>query len=55
MTPGRGRIYITNHDGTVNFSAYKTYSIVDSAALIGNYQFSGIWGIYAGFSFPLRK
>jgi hypothetical protein len=52
MTREEAAFTITNHDATVNFSAY---SIVDSAALIGNYQFSGIWGIYAGFSFPLRK
>jgi hypothetical protein len=51
MTPGRGRIYITNHDGTVNFSAYKTYSIVDSAALIGNNQFSGIWAFMQALVF----
>ena len=30
------RIYITDHDSTVNFSSYKTYSIPDSVAVIEN-------------------
>jgi Domain of unknown function (DUF4136) len=30
------RIYITDHDSTANFSAYKTYSISDSVAVIDN-------------------
>lgn len=30
------RIYITDHDSTVNFSNYKTYSISDSVAIIQN-------------------
>jgi hypothetical protein len=30
------RIYITDHDSTVNFSNYKTYSISDSVAVIDN-------------------
>ncbi len=28
------RIYVTNHDSTVNFSAYRTFSIADSAGVI---------------------
>ena len=27
------RIYITNHDSTVNFSSFKTFSIADSVVL----------------------
>jgi hypothetical protein len=30
------RIYITNHDSTVNFTNYKTFSISDSVAVIRN-------------------
>ena len=30
------RIYITNHDSTVNFSSFKTFSIADSVAIISN-------------------
>ena len=30
------RIYITNHDSTVNFGAFKTFSIADSVAIISN-------------------
>jgi hypothetical protein len=30
------RIYITDHDSTVNFTNYKTYSISDSVAVIDN-------------------
>ncbi|MEP6627087.1 MAG: DUF4136 domain-containing protein [Ginsengibacter sp.] len=30
------RIYITDHDSTVNFTNYKTYSISDSVAMINN-------------------
>ncbi len=30
------RIYITDYDSTVNFMAYKTYSISDSVAVIGD-------------------
>lgn len=32
------RIYITDHDSTVNFTSYKTYSINDSVAMIDNNQ-----------------
>ena len=32
------RIYITDHDSSVNFSNYKTYSISDSVAVIDNGQ-----------------
>lgn len=32
------RIYITDHDSTVNFASYKTYSVSDSVAVIDNNQ-----------------
>jgi hypothetical protein len=41
MTEEESRIYITNHDSTVNFNTYKTYSIADSVTLIDNSQFAG--------------
>jgi hypothetical protein len=41
MTEEESRIYITNHDSTANFNAFKTYSIVDSVSLIDNNQFAG--------------
>jgi len=36
MTDEESRIYITDHDSTVNFSNYKTFSVSDSVALIQN-------------------
>lgn len=36
LNADESRIYITNHDSSVNFTAYKTYSISDSAAVIEN-------------------
>lgn len=36
LTPEESRIYITNHDSTVNFSGYKTFSISDSVAVIND-------------------
>ncbi len=36
MTDEESRIYITNYDTQVNFSTYKTFSIVDSVAVISN-------------------
>lgn len=36
MTPEESRIYITDYDSTVNFSAYHTFSISDSVAKIDN-------------------
>jgi hypothetical protein len=30
------RIYVTNHDSTVSFSTYKTYSIADSVVVLDN-------------------
>jgi hypothetical protein len=41
MTEEESRIYITNHDSTVNFGSYKTYSIVDSVSIIDNGRFVG--------------
>jgi hypothetical protein len=34
LSTEESRIYITDHDSTVNFSLYKTYSISDSVAVI---------------------
>ncbi len=36
LSTDESRIYITDHDSTVNFSNYKTYSISDSVAVITN-------------------
>lgn len=36
MSEEESRIYITQHDSTANFSGFKTYSIVDSVAVIEN-------------------
>jgi len=36
LTPEESRIYVTNHDSTVNFSSYKTYNLADSVAVIDN-------------------
>lgn len=36
MTNDESRIYITDHDSSVNFSNYHTFSVSDSAALITN-------------------
>ncbi|MGX5819721.1 DUF4136 domain-containing protein [Chitinophaga lutea] len=36
MTEEESRIYITNYDEQADFTAYKTFSIVDSVAVISN-------------------
>ena len=36
MTTDESRIYITNHDSTVNFRSFATFSITDSVAVITN-------------------
>ena len=36
LTEDESRIYITNRDSTASFSAYKTFSIVDSVSVINN-------------------
>lgn len=38
LTAEESRIYITNRDSTANFGAFKTFSIVDSVAVISNNQ-----------------
>jgi len=38
LTAEESRVYITNRDSTADFSSYKTYSIVDSVAVIQNNQ-----------------
>jgi hypothetical protein len=40
LTDEESRIYITNHDSTVNFSAFKTFAISDSVAVINDGKFS---------------
>ncbi len=38
INSNESRIYITDHDSSVNFSGFKTYSISDSVAVIQNGQ-----------------
>lgn len=38
LSQEESRIYITDHDSTVNFSDYKTFSIADSVVVIDNGQ-----------------
>lgn len=40
LTSEESRIYITDHDSTANFSAFKTFSIADSVAVINDGQAS---------------
>lgn len=41
MTASESRIYLTNHDSTVNFSNFKTFSIADSVGVIEDNQMLG--------------
>ncbi len=41
LTDDESRIYITNHDSTVSFSNFKTFSVADSVALVNNNQPGG--------------
>ena len=41
LTAEESRIYITNHDSTANFAAYKTYSLVDSVSVIADNKLEG--------------
>jgi len=41
LTTEESRIYITNHDSTVNFSTYDTFSIADSVGVVHGNQVSG--------------
>lgn len=41
LTEEESRIYITNYDSTTNFLNFKTYSIVDSVAVISNNHLEG--------------
>ena len=36
LTVEDSQVFITNHDQSVNFSQYKTFSIVDSVLIVGN-------------------
>jgi hypothetical protein len=40
LTAAESRIYITDHDSTANYSAFKTFSISDSVAVINDGQAS---------------
>ncbi|MEJ7767367.1 MAG: DUF4136 domain-containing protein [Chitinophagaceae bacterium] len=41
LTAEESRIYITNHDSTTLFQSFKTYSLVDSVAVISNNKLEG--------------
>jgi hypothetical protein len=41
LTAEESRIYITDHDSSVNFSSFKTFSIVDTVSIIEDGQLSG--------------
>jgi hypothetical protein len=41
MTEDESRIYITNHDSTVNFTNFRTFSVADSVALVYNNKSGG--------------
>jgi hypothetical protein len=41
LTAGEGRIYITNHDSSLNFSSFKTFNVADSVGVIQNDQGTG--------------
>ncbi len=41
LTEDESRIYITNHDSTVNFTSFQTFSIADSVAIVNNNQPGG--------------
>lgn len=41
MTDEESRIYITNHDSTISFSTFKTFSISDSISVISNNRLEG--------------
>src|ERR1700733_7279693 len=41
MTDDESRIYITNHDSTVNFTSFRTFSVADSVALDNNNKSGG--------------
>lgn len=41
LSPAESRIYITNHDSTVNFSTFKTFSVADSVAYFQDNRAAG--------------
>lgn len=41
LTPAESRIYVTNHDSTVNFTEFKTFSIADSVGYFEDNQVRG--------------
>ncbi|MCY7352314.1 MAG: DUF4136 domain-containing protein [Cytophagaceae bacterium] len=36
LSPQDSQVFITNHDPSANFSEYRTFSVVDSVAVLGN-------------------
>ena len=41
LTDDESRLYISNHDDSVSFNAFKTFSIADSVAVISNNRLRG--------------
>src|SRR6476661_4967885 len=41
LTAEESRIYITDRDSSVDFSSFKTFSVVDTVSVIDNGQLSG--------------
>lgn len=41
LTPGESRIYVTNHDSTIDFTAFKTFSRADSVGYFEDNQAVG--------------
>ncbi len=56
LTTEETRIYITDHDGNVNFRNYATYSVSDSVAVLdGNYQGKQLNNVDRAFIAALNK
>jgi len=41
LSPAESRIYVTNHDSTISFSNFKTFSVADSVAYFQDNQVAG--------------
>ena len=41
LSPAESRIYITNHDSTISFSSFKTFSVADSVGYFQDNQVAG--------------
>src|SRR5260221_6300623 len=46
LSEDESRIYITNHDDSVSFSGFKTFSIADSVAVVDNNRLKGKAGTH---------